>query len=81
MSGLAKGIDLVAHETALECGLKTIAVFAGGLQHIIPPENKILTAEILKKGALISEFPLGVNLLLIIFLSGIVSSVVYRWEL
>lgn len=61
VSGLAKGIDTVAHETALECGLKTIAVLAGGLQHIYPPENKTLAAEILKNGALVSEFPLGVK--------------------
>jgi len=61
VSGLAKGIDTVAHETALECGLKTIAVLAGGLQHIYPPENKKLAAEILKNGALVSEFPLGVK--------------------
>jgi len=38
--GLAKGIDTVAHETALVFGLKTISVLAAGLQHIYPPENK-----------------------------------------
>ena len=48
VSGLAKGIDTVAHETALEFGLKTISVLAGGLQHIYPPENKNLAEEILK---------------------------------
>ena len=52
---MQKGIDTVAHETALECGLKTIAVLAGGLQHLYPPENKTLAAEILKNGALVSE--------------------------
>jgi DNA processing protein len=40
VSRLEKGIDTVAHETALEFGLKTISVLAGGLQHIYPPENK-----------------------------------------
>ena len=51
----------MAHETALECGLKNIAVLAGGLQHIYPPENKTLAAEILKNGALVSEFLLVVK--------------------
>ena len=61
MSGLAKCIDTVGHETALECGLKTIAVLAGGLEYIHPPENKALAAEILKNGALVSKFTLGVK--------------------
>ena len=61
VSGLAKGIDTVAHERALKCGLKTIAILADGLQHIYPPENKTLAAEILKNGALVSEFPLDVK--------------------
>ena len=52
VSGLAKSIDTVAHETALEFGLKTISVLAGGLQNIYPPENKKL---------LVSQFPLGVK--------------------
>ena len=61
VSGLVKGIDTVAHETALEFGLKTISILAGGLQHIYPLENKQLAEEILKNGALVSEFPLGVK--------------------
>ncbi len=60
-SELAKGIDTVAHETALEFGLKTISILAGGLQHIYFPENKKLAEEILKNGALVSEFPLDIK--------------------
>ena len=39
----------MAHETALEFGLKTISELASGLQHIYPPKNKNLTEEILKE--------------------------------
>ena len=61
VSGMARGIDTVAHETALEAGLKTIAVLAGGLNHLYPPENKHLATRIQKKGALITEFPMAVK--------------------
>ncbi len=58
---MARGIDTVAHETELEAGLKTIAVLAGGLNHLYPPENKHLATRIQKKGALITEFPMAVK--------------------
>lgn len=61
ISGLARGIDTVAHEASLEAGLKTIAALAGGLKHIYPPENKELANKIAKNGVLISEFPLAVK--------------------
>ena len=54
VSGLAKSIDTIVHQTALKCGLKTIAVLAGGLKHIYPPENKKLPEEITNNGALVS---------------------------
>ena len=61
VSGLARGIDTIAHESALEAGLSTIAVLAGGLKHIYPPENHSLAEAIKAQGALISEFPLGLK--------------------
>ncbi len=61
VSGLAKGIDTVAHRSALEAGGRTIAVFGCGLDIIYPAENTRLAAEVLDHGALISEHPIGVK--------------------
>lgn len=60
VSGLAKGIDGIAHQGALFAGGKTIAVLGNGLDTIYPKENEHLAIEILQKGgAIISEYPLG----------------------
>ena len=59
VSGLARGIDTVAHRQALESGLKTVAVMAGGLTGVYPPENASLAEEIVGQGAVISEFPMA----------------------
>jgi len=56
-SGLARGIDGVAHEAALETG--TVAVLAGGLDRIYPPEHESLSEQITATGCLLSEKPLG----------------------
>jgi len=58
VSGLAYGIDTIAHETALKNQGKTIAVLGSGLNNIYPYSNKRLSQEITKHGALISEYPL-----------------------
>lgn len=57
ISGMARGVDSVAHQTALEAGGKTIAVLGSGVEVVYPPENKKLYEEIIEKGAVISEFP------------------------
>lgn len=58
VSGLAYGVDTIAHKTALENQGKTIAVLGSGLNNIYPYSNKKLSQEIAKHGALISEYPL-----------------------
>jgi DNA processing protein len=57
VSGLAKGIDTLAHESAIENEGKTIAVIAGGLYHIYPKENMSLALEMMKTQLVLSEYP------------------------
>lgn len=57
VSGLAEGIDTVAHKACLEVGGKTIAVLGGGLLNIFPASNIVLAEDIINKGGLIiSEY-------------------------
>ncbi|EYD77840.1 Rossmann fold protein nucleotide-binding protein Smf possibly involved in DNA uptake [Rubellimicrobium mesophilum DSM 19309] len=59
VSGLARGIDTAAHKAALPTG--TVAVMAGGVDHIYPPENEVLAEEIAAKGLRLSEHPIGME--------------------
>lgn len=57
ISGLARGIDTLAHRGALRSG-RTVAVLGSGLDKIYPKENRMLAEKITEKGAVVSEFPL-----------------------
>ena len=59
VSGLARGIDAIAHRAALEAGGRTIAVFGSGIDVVYPAEHTRLAQEIQESGALSSEHALG----------------------
>ena len=62
VSGMANGIDSVAHKTCLEHGGKTIAVLGSGFKHIFPKENEELFHQIIKNdGLVISEYPIDTS--------------------
>jgi DNA processing protein len=58
VSGLARGIDGIAHAAALKAGGRTLAVLAGGLSRIYPPEHATLADGVAAAGALVSETPM-----------------------
>jgi DNA processing protein len=59
VSGLARGIDSIAHEAALDAGGSSVAVLGCGVDTIYPPENETLAARIMERGAVISEYLMG----------------------
>ena len=59
VSGLARGVDAIAHRAALQAGGRTLAVLGSGVDRIYPPEHRNLAADIVRQGALLSDYPPG----------------------
>lgn len=61
VSGLARGIDSIAHRVAVDEGAPTVAVLAGGIDGIYPKENAGLAERVMAHGCVLSEYPPGVK--------------------
>jgi DNA processing protein len=59
VSGLARGVDAIAHDAALKAGGRTYAVLGSGVDRIYPPEHTRLAERIIAQGAVISDYPPG----------------------
>jgi DNA processing protein len=59
ISGLARGVDAIAHQAAINAGGRSIAIMGNGVDRIYPPENRKLAEQIISKGALVSDYPPG----------------------
>jgi len=59
VSGLARGVDAVAHSAALKAGGRTICVLGSGVDRIYPPEHTQMAEKIIKQGAIVSDYPVG----------------------
>lgn len=59
VSGLARGVDSVAHHAALQAGGRTLAVLGSGVDRLYPPENRRLAEEIIQHGAVVSDYAPG----------------------
>ncbi len=59
ISGLARGVDVIAHQTALKAGGRTMAILGSGVDRIYPPEHRGLAEKMMERGAVISDYAVG----------------------
>ncbi len=59
ISGLARGVDALAHSAALKAGGRTLAVLGSGVDRIYPPENRAIAEKIFERGAVLSDYAPG----------------------
>lgn len=59
ISGLARGVDAIAHQSALKAGGRTIAVLGSGVDRIYPPEHRGLAEQMMQQGAIVSDYAPG----------------------
>jgi DNA processing protein len=59
ISGLARGVDAIAHQSTLKAGGRTIAVLGSGVDKIYPPEHRGLAEQMMERGAIISDYAPG----------------------
>jgi len=59
VSGLARGVDAIAHNAALRAGGRTLAVLGSGVDRIYPPENRVMAEQIIEHGAILSDYVPG----------------------
>ena len=59
VSGLARGVDAVAHQATLKAGGRTLAVLGSGIDRIYPPEHRAMAEKIVSQGAVISDYAPG----------------------
>ena len=59
VSGLARGVDAIAHAAAIKSGGRSLAVLGSGVDRIYPPENRQLAEKMMARGAIISDYPPG----------------------
>lgn len=59
VSGLARGVDALAHTAVMQAGGRTLAVLGSGVDRIYPPEHRLLSEKIMERGAIISDYAPG----------------------